>query len=127
MPPESSVYSPPVKRSAVIFLLLLAMGWQALAMAKGGATVNALLDFGHAVLHWDGTAHHHHADGSLTLDASDESTRHLLADHSSGPFLTAQDPATPLPALQLALAACAGQPCGPPYLDGPLRPPRLSA
>lgn len=38
----------------------------------------------HAILHWQGEAHHHHDDGSVAQDDSDESMQHVVADGCLG-------------------------------------------
>jgi hypothetical protein len=113
-----------MRRSVTLIAIVFAMLWHSAALARVGASVEALADLEHAALHWQGEAHHHHDDGSFHVGESEESARHLMADHVSVPALLPQPPATLLrlddgaPALPSARA-------GPhPFLDGPLRPPR---
>jgi hypothetical protein len=114
-----------MRRSAILFVMLLAMLWQSVALARPGSTVNVLADLEHAALHWQEEGHHHHDDGSFHLDDSQASTLHLLSDHVMG--------ATAL----LRAVSHHFQPSGParpggmddarvpaPFLDGLLRPPR---
>lgn len=107
--------------------MLIAMLWQSLALARAGSTVNAVADLQHAALHWQDEGHHHHDDGAYHLDDSDESTRHLMADHSPvSALLAAAPPAVAFlgggsPGMREARASPH------PFLDGPLRPPRLTA
>lgn len=117
----------PVKRTGILVVMLIAMLWQSLALARAGSTLNAFADAQHAVLHGQQEGHHHHDDGSYHLDDSDESTRHLMADHSPASAL--------LPSATPAVAFLGGGSPGMrearasphPFLDGPLRPPRLTA
>jgi hypothetical protein len=116
-----------MRRTSVIVAILIAMLWQSLAMARADSTLNVLADVEHAMLHWQGEDHHHHDDGSFHRDASDESERHLLADHHNASAVL------PDASVRLALAD-AGSPAmhepravPHPFLDGPLRPPRLIA
>ena len=105
-------------RSAVLLVMLLALLWQSVALARVGSTVNALADLAHTALHWQAQGHHHHEDGSYHLDESTESTQHVLIGSSC------QD----VP--PLGSAAPGGRHdtvvCSPP-LDGLLRPPRSHA
>jgi hypothetical protein len=117
-----------MRRSAVLFVMLFAMLWQAVAMAPPGSNVNVLQDIEHALLHWQEEGHHHHEDGSFHVDDSQASTFHVLCDHLTAG--TALLMATPhlLPAD--ASARPRGLYDGPapaPFLDGLLRPPRIHA
>ena len=114
-----------MRRSAVLLLLLFAMLWQSVALARPGSTVNALADTEHASLHWHGQGHHHHGDGSHHLDDSLESAQHVLIDH-----VAASVALWPELAQHFAPSASPG-PAGvhdsrvpSPTLDGLLRPPR---
>ena len=71
----------PMRRSSVVLVMLFAMLWQSVALARAGSTVNALADMGHAALHWQEEGHHHHEDGSYHLDDSPESVQHVISDH----------------------------------------------
>lgn len=120
-------YTDSVKRAGIVVVLLAALLWQALALARPGAMANPFADIGHAALHWGEEGHHHHDDGSYHVDDSDESTRHLLADHVNGTVLTF-DTAMAQPHLQADSPAERAARAGPhPFLDGLLRPPRLNA
>jgi hypothetical protein len=117
----------PMRRSAILIAMLFAMLWQSMALARGGLAVSALADLEHAVLHWQDEAHHHHDDGSFHVGDSEESARHLMADHVSVPALLLNAPA-PLLRLDEDAPGLWGVHVRPhPFLDGPLRPPRLSA
>lgn len=121
-------YTAAVMRVFVHMLVLLAMLWQPAAMAHGGSLVDALADHGHAALHWQGEAHHHHEDGSYQLDGSDESVQHLLCDHICA---TVALPVSATPGFApLGSAAPSGLHKAPqpdPDPEGLLRPPRLHA
>jgi hypothetical protein len=115
-------------RSLVVVVMLAAMLWQSVAMARPGSTVNVLADLEHAALHWQEEGHHHHDDGSFHLDDSQASKFHVLADHLTiGTAL--------LPAISHNLPpVSSSRPGGlddtrvpDPFLDGLLRPPRLRA
>lgn len=114
-----------MRRSAVVLLMLFAMLWQSVAMARVGSTVNVLADGGHAALHWQDVGHHHLDDGSLHVDDSSESVQHVVGDHVSAPAALLTPSACSFPPLGSAgphglLGAIAPHP----FLEGPLRPPR---
>ena len=117
-----------MRRAAVLLIVLIAMLWQSLAMARIGSSVNVLVDAEHAALHWQEKSHHHHDDGSYHQDDSKESAQHVVTDHLSA---------------SLAMITPSSQDCTPsgsaahgglhetrvlnPTLDGLLRPPRFRA
>lgn len=72
-----------MRRMSILLVILFAMLWQSVALARAGSTVNALADMEHAALHWQGASHHHHDDGSYHRDDSPESVQHVIADHVS--------------------------------------------
>jgi|688.fasta_scaffold322149_2 hypothetical protein len=116
----------PMVRRFTVLLVLFAMVWQAVAMARPGSTVNVMSDLAHAALHWQEQAHHHHDDGSLHLDDSQASVLHVMLDHVT--VTNALLPSGP----QEFPPGASERPCGPqgartsaPFIDGLLRPPRL--
>ena len=115
-------------RSAVLLVMLLALLWQSVALARAGSTVNALADLAHTALHWQAQGHHHHEDGSYHLDDSTESTQHVLIDPMSTTAALIGSSCQDVP--PLGSAAPGGRHdtvvCSPP-LDGLLRPPRSHA
>lgn len=117
-----------MRRSAVVLVILLAMLWQSVALARPGSTVNVLADLEHAVLHWQEEGHHHHDDGSFHQDDSQASTLHLLSDHLSAPtaLLPAVAPHFP-PSASARPGGLHDARVPDPFLDGLLRPPRLHA
>jgi len=123
---KSLRYTPPaMRRSAVLFVMLFAMLWQSVALARVGSTVNALADLEHAALHWQEKAHHHHDDGSYHLDDSKESTQHVLTDHmsSTAALMVALSQDFPLQG-SAAPGGLHDTVVPNPTLDGLLRPPR---
>lgn len=115
-------------RRVVAFFLLMAMSWQAIALARPGSSINVLDDPAHAALHWQGTHHHHHDDGSVRCDDTPDSAQHVLIDDigmTAGLTSIAIDRADALP----STAPPGGQPgvAPSPFLEGPLKPPRLHA
>lgn len=114
-----------MRRSAILLAVLLAMLWQSVALARPGSTVNVLADLEHAALHWQEEGHHHHPDGSFSLDDSQDSKLHVLADH-----VTATTALLSMTSHRFAASGSA-PPSGlrearvpDPFLDGLLRPPR---
>lgn len=114
-----------MRRSAILLVMLFAMLWQSVAMARVGSAVNALADLEHAALHWQEEGHHHHEDGSYHQDDSNESVQHVVTDHLNASLALAASSSHDFPPLgsaapdglheRLALN---------PALDGLLRPPR---
>lgn len=110
------------------FAMLLAILWQSLAMLSPMSVAAKAMEYEHAALHAQTSGHHHHDDGSLHVEAVDSTSHHLHADsglHSAG---------LPPGAINQALPAHATSPVGvplatipTPYLEGPLRPPRITA
>ena len=72
-----------MRRFSVLLVMLFAILWQSVALARAGSTVNALADMEHTALHWQEEGHHHHEDGSYHLDNSPESVQHVIIDHVS--------------------------------------------
>jgi len=117
-----------MSRLTLLFVMLTAMLWQSVAMARIGSTVNALADIEHAALHWQEKGHHHHEDGSYHLDDSKESVQHVVTDHLSASLEMAAPSSHHFSPLGSA-APCGlhETPVPNPTLDGPLRPPRFRA
>ncbi len=109
-------------------MFLVALLWQSLPLARLGTAQSGALDFAHAALHWLGATHHHHADGDFHFDASSDSVQHLIADQSNPTAVRADDghgaPTRAAVRAPLPLPACG---VAPPFLEGPLRPPRALA
>ena len=115
-----------MRRSATLLVMLFAMLWQSVAMARVGSTVNPLADLGHATLHWLEEAHHHHEDGSYHQDDSKESVQHVVMDHLNTLMALAAASSHDFPPMGSAAPdVLREQPVPNPALDGLLRPPRL--
>ncbi len=116
------------RRLAVIALVLFAMLWQSVALARLGSTVNALADTGHAALHWHEEGHHHHDDGSVHLDDSAESAQHVLGDQlGTSVALMAGTGQVFVPLGSAPPGGLQASPVPGPTLEGLLRPPRSRA
>ena len=117
-----------MRRSAVLLVMLFAIFWQSVAMARVGSTVNAMADLGHATLHWQEEAHHHHEDGSYQLDDSKESVQHMVTDNLNAPLALAVASSHNFPRLGSAAPDGLHEQLAPhPALAGLFRPPRLRA
>jgi hypothetical protein len=115
-------------RRLSIACLLFALLCQALAVAGPAGSLARGQDAGHAALHWLEESHHHHDDGTWHLDDSDESAWHLVADHGYLAAAMLPDVSLPLPSLvAVAPRVHEVRASSPPFLAGPLRPPRLTA
>ena len=117
-----------MSRLVVLLVVLFAMLWQSVALARVGSTVNVIADLEHAALHWQEESHHHHEDGSYHLDDSKESGQHVLCDHVCA--TAALIPSSPHVFSSLGSTAPGGlhETLVPdPTLDGLLRPPRSRA
>ncbi len=115
-----------MRRSAILLVMLFAMLWQSVAMARIGSTVNVLADLEHATLHWLEEAHHHHEDGSYHQDDSKESVQHVVMDHLSTSLALAAGSLNDFPPLRSPTPDGLRERIRPnPALDGLLRPPRF--
>jgi hypothetical protein len=114
-----------MRRSAILLVMLFAMLWQSVAMARVGSTVNPLADLEHATLHWQGEAHHHHEDGSYHQDDSKESVQHVVTDQLNASLALAASSSHDFTPLGTAAPDGLHERLVPnPALDGLLRPPR---
>lgn len=115
-----------MRRTSVLLVMLFAMLWQSVALARAGSTVNALADMEHAALHWQEEGHHHHEDGSYHRDDSPESVQHVIADHvsASAALLVSTSHGIPPPGSTLP-AGLLKAPVPDPDPEGLLRPPRF--
>jgi hypothetical protein len=117
-----------MRRPAILLVMLFAMLWQSVAMARVGSTVNALADFEHAALHWHEAAHHHQDDGTYHLDDSNESVQHVVMDHLNAAVGLLALSSHDFPRLRSAAPDGLHERLVPnPALDGLLRPPRPRA
>ena len=115
-----------MRRSAVLLVMLFAMLWHSVAMARIGSTVNVLADLEHATLHWLEEAHHHHEDGSYHQDDSKESVQHMVTDHLNASLALAGATSPDVPSLRSAAPDGMREQCVPsPALGCLFRPPRL--
>lgn len=126
--PGTSAYTSTMSRFGITIVLVLAMLWQTVAMARPGSTVSPAADLAHAALHWQDEGHHHHDNGSYHVDDSAESVQHLIAEHGSVSIaVLPAAPPSPPPLGTAPHGVLAEDPGPHPFLDGALRPPRLTA
>lgn len=71
-------------RRLFCILLMFCLPLQGFAMPWGQAMQASEQSLMHEVLHDEHVSHHHEDDGSIHIDDSDESSRHI-EDHSSSP------------------------------------------
>lgn len=115
----------PVRKTAVLLLMVIGMFWQALAVAGQGGLSHAAEDLTHAVLHWSDTGHHHHDDGSYHEDDSAESTQHVALDGAlSIPALWPTLDWPTFAAYRDAPPVTTSAALPPPFVDPFRRPPR---
>lgn len=85
-------------------------------------------DLTHATLHWEATPHHHPDSSAYHQDDSQESVHHILVDAGSDATALLHMELPPLlsecPSFPVVTSDSAGPLL---YLDGPKRPPRLTA
>lgn len=118
-----------MRRTLTVAVIVVALLQHAFLMAANGLVYYSGEGIGHAMLHWQEAGHHHHDNGSVHEDPSDdESARHLQAD---GALVAAALPCAlpvfePLPVRE-HYSVFINNPLGPPFLEGPTRPPRLTA
>jgi len=117
-----------VLRRLTLSLAVFALLWQALPLARMGVAPQQLAQVAHETLHWIGVAHHHHGDGSHHFDRSTDSAQHLVADHFNPSATPAGDsPPALYPEPRSAPPGAHARGVPPPFLDGPIRPPRTLA
>lgn len=113
------------------FLLLLILSWQFLSMVSPLAVTERSQDFTHVALHWQNDGHHHHDDQSFHVEDSDDASQTAQHQHLDSGIKTVCLLTTACFSIPCTLAALPSMfvaPLGsPPFLEGPLRPPRLSA
>lgn len=116
-------------RTATLLLVVLALLVQSSGNILGIERAGGEQSVKHALMHWLNDSHHHHSDGSVHEDGSDESAWHVAMDHGGGSsavqFAEVSGPHSAPPRLEPAAprAHLAAQP----LLEGPLRPPRSVA
>jgi len=69
-----------VRHRLLLVLLVILAVWQAFVIGAQASALGEAKKIAHALLHWQGVAHHHHDDGSVMHDGSDESMQHLAVD-----------------------------------------------
>jgi hypothetical protein len=118
-----------MRKAPIIFLLVISFMWHTFAVAGVGLVHDHGDGLAHVVLHLEKEPHHHHDDGTFHADGTDESLQHVYADgcaNTTGvvPANIESVRADVCTRLHLSLVA-AGHDS--PILEGPRRPPRLTA
>lgn len=107
-------------------LLVICMCWQSLAYAGLGVLVTEGKEMVHAMLHFEGAAHHHDDHGDVFhQDDSTASEQHLMADACLFAPVLLTEIVLPVPNIGAAPPAVTQvtEP-PPPFLNGPERPPQ---
>lgn len=116
-----------MRRSLVVVLLLVSTFWQVIVVGGHPGGLGAPRETAHAMLHWQGQAHHHHDDGSVTQDSSKDSVQHVALDGVLAVNAPWSDAFVSLPTAASVRPSAADEVGGPwPYPDGPMRPPKFS-
>ena len=118
-----------MRKALTVLLLAVALVWQTPAMSHNAPARDQTAGLAHVVMHFEKELHHHYDDGSLHHDESNESIQHVYADAYANPPGVVPAHATPTPpnACLVASAAPAQPAHDSPVLEGPRRPPRLTA
>lgn len=125
--PGRACYPSGVRKGLFLLFIAASLMFQSMASAGGGVIAHAGEGLAHAVLHWEKGPHHHHDDGSLHEEDSDQSRTHLIADCALCVAALIPSPATPVPPAVPARSRSSASPeVTPPVLDGPRRPPRFA-
>jgi hypothetical protein len=109
-------------------LLVISVVWQVFVIGGQASALGEAKEIAHALLHWQGVAHHHHNDGSVMHDGSDESIQHLAIDGAlnlAAIWFVIPSNVTPDGALPPLVGDEAGAPA--PHLAGLERPPKRTA
>ncbi|AKJ29447.1 hypothetical protein [Caldimonas brevitalea] len=117
-----------IRRWLAVVLMVVLLPWHSAATAAEALWDEHGGELSHAVAHWIDEAHHHHDDGSLHQDDSQESRQHVQLDTqlNNAPVLPAVATwiATPLADESPPLLAALVPP--EPFLEGLRRPPRFT-
>ncbi|MEJ8860120.1 hypothetical protein WKW79_36720 [Variovorax robiniae] len=111
----------------IVLAMLLAFAFSQLSMVVHlSSFLGARSGAQHALMHWQGTPHHHHHDGSIGNDHSAESNQHVSLDGCLSAIAMQCDLLVDFGPHPLVPPASHDELAKPwPYLDGPMRPPSL--
>jgi len=116
-------------RLRLVLLLLMASAlWQVFVIGGRASPSSESKEMVHAMLHWQRLAHHHHRDGSLVHDSSEESEQHIVVDgflSAAAVWFVAPTAFPPGKAVRPIVADELDAPW--PDLAGPKRPPKRTA
>jgi hypothetical protein len=118
-----------VRKTPAIFLLVISLLWQAFAMASVGFAQDHGDSIEHVVLHLDKEPHHHHDDGTFHEDGTDESVKHVYADScaNTAGVVPTHAAAARVEIIRRAQPSFSAADPDSAILEGPRRPPRLTA
>ena len=112
----------------LLVLLVISAVWQSFVIGGQASAFGEAKEIAHALLHWQGVAHHHQDDGSVMHDGSDESMQHLAIDgvlNLAAIWFVVPGSVAPSGALPPLVGEKAGAPA--PDLAGLERPPKPAA
>jgi hypothetical protein len=118
-----------MRKAPTVFLLVVSLLWHTFATAHIALVYDHGEGVAHVALHLEKEPHHHHDDGTFHQDSTDESVKHVYADgcaNTAGfvPTHIASHLADVRAVVQFSSAPAAHDS---PILEGPRRPPRLTA
>lgn len=115
-------------RLRLVHLLLMASAfWQVFVIGGWASPFGESKEMEHAMLHWQGLAHHHQHDGSIAQDKTEESVQHVVIDgflSAAAVWSAAPIAFPPGKAVRPVVADELDAPW--PDLAGPKRPPKLT-
>lgn len=118
-----------MRKAPTVFLLVISLLWHTFAMARAELQYDDGDGVAHVVLHLEKEPHHHHDDGTFHQDDSDESVKHVYADGcaNAAGIVPTHSPSVLQEGCASAHASPARAAHESPILEGPRRPPRLTA
>ncbi len=118
-----------MRNPLIIVTFILCLLVQSVAAAGHGLALDFSKDLSHAAMHKGGISHHHNHDGSSSRDSSDEAKQHVQHDHCPNtPVIPPSDAEAGLVVAQIGVVpGLSLLPYPAPYIEGPRRPPRLTA
>ena len=118
-----------MRKAPTVLLLMISLLWHTFAMAQAGLQYGHGDGAAHVVLHLEKEPHHHHDDGTFHQDDTDESVKHVYADScaNTAAFVPTHAPSVAREGCALTQSSSVPIRHDSPILEGPRRPPRLTA
>ena len=118
-----------MRKRPAIFLLVISLLWHGFAFAAPGFVQDHGDSIEHVALHLEKEPHHHHDDGTVHTDGTDESLKHVYADSCANTAVVVPTHAVAAH-VEMLVRAQLSSPAAEPdsaILEGRRRPPRLTA